>query len=288
MRRTATILILSALIICAAAVTASAQAPNSIMYQGRLTNAEGVPRTGTVDDVRFRIYLADHDSFLNAIYFETTIPIECDDNGVFTVELGPIENANAFAGGTRYLGIKVGDDDEMTPYQKLASTLYSMSTEKTPGIAAGWYEGGYITLTSTDINLDSAVISVPTDGYMVVIANAYYVPIHTTGTRDLGRFSISTTSEVLDYNTMCNVSTPANAETNTDLPLGVSVHGVYDVTPGTYTYYFVADAYTGTPRVFKAKITAMFFPTAYGTVDAIGTKAVQEQLPNTDSGNMSK
>ncbi len=288
MRRTATILILSALIICAAAVTASAQAPNTIMYQGRLTNADGVPRTGTVADVRFRIYLADHDSFLNAIYFEMTTPIECDDNGVFTVELSPIENANTFSGGTRYLGIKVGTDDEMTPYQKLASTLYSMSTEKTPGIASGYYDGSYITLTATDINLDSAVITVPTDGYMVVIANAYYVPIHATGTKDLARFTISTVSETLDYANMCNVSTPASATADADMPLAVSVHAVYDVAPGTHTYYFVADGFTGTPRAGKAKITAMFFPNAYGTVDATTAKAVEEQLPNTDSGNMSK
>ncbi|RKX28475.1 MAG: hypothetical protein DRP46_08590 [Candidatus Zixiibacteriota bacterium] len=288
MRRTAIILILAALIIFAAALNVSAQAPNTIMYQGRLTNADGTPMTGVVDDVRFRIYSGDHDAILKAIYYEQTSAIECDENGVFTIELGPITNPNATAGYARYLGIKVGTDDEMIPYQKLTSTLYSISTAEVPGIAAGWYNGGYITLTSSAINLDSAVIEVPTNGYMVVIANAYYVPSHVNGIKDLGRFTISTESELLDYNNMCNISTPADVATNSDLPLPVSVHAVYQVTPGLYTYYFTADAFSGTPRVNKARITAMFFPTAYGTVDATGTKKATEQLPNTDSGNMSK
>jgi hypothetical protein len=67
---------------------------------------------------------------------------------------------------------------------------------------------------------------------------------------------------------MANVSTPANASSDSDIPLPISLHAVYNIaSAGTYKYYFVADSWSGAPRVNKARIVAMFFPTAYGVVD---------------------
>ena len=151
-----------------------------------------------------------------------------------------------------------------------ASTITDADIFDEPGIASGHYAypSARIALTSTDINLDSAVITVPSSGYIVVIATAYYDPNHTNGTLDLARFCINTTSATISYYNMVNISTPANAETATDLPIPVCLHAVYNVgSSGTYRYYFVADSWSGSPGVTKARIVAMFFPTAYGVVD---------------------
>ncbi|UCD94406.1 MAG: hypothetical protein JSU69_11695, partial [Candidatus Zixiibacteriota bacterium] len=139
------------------ASTGRAQAPNTIMYQGRLTDAGGEPLYGDVDDVRFRIYANPETVDPNPVYYDSTATIICDTNGVFTIQLGPITDANAFAGEKRYLGIKVGTDDEMTPYQVLTSTLYSFSSAH---IADNCVTSGSIadgSITNADINASAAI-----------------------------------------------------------------------------------------------------------------------------------
>jgi hypothetical protein len=128
------------------------------MYQGRLTDADGEPLYGGVDDVRFRVYAYAETEDPNPVYYDTTATITCDTNGVFTIQLGPITDVNAFSGETRYLGIKVGTDDEMTPYQLLTSTLYSFSSAH---IADNCVTSGSIangSIMNADIN-DVAAIS---------------------------------------------------------------------------------------------------------------------------------
>ncbi|HUV36108.1 MAG TPA: hypothetical protein VMX58_04125 [Patescibacteria group bacterium] len=110
-------------------------------------------------------------------------------------------------------------------------------------------------------------INAPTSGYVVAIGSAYYQPNHVSGTKDLGRFSISRIPS-LDYANMANITTPANAPTDSDMPLPVCLHRVDAVAAGSVTYYFMANAFTGAPRVSKARLAVMFFPTAYGAVGA--------------------
>ncbi|UCD94861.1 MAG: hypothetical protein JSU69_02080, partial [Candidatus Zixiibacteriota bacterium] len=287
-----------------AALPAMSQAPNTISYQGRLTDDAGDPITSQVS-VTFSIYA---DLTGGSALYTQTLDVTPDQNGVFTVELGPI-GAAAFDGTAQYLGIEVGTEGEMTPRQVLTSAPYSMYTATIPnnsvttakiapgavtnsdlgdnavtgakvsngslydtdlgdepGIGSNYGSSSYVSLTSTDVNLTSVTITAPTTGYVIVLGSAYYVPSHVSGTKDLGRFSISRASATLDFGYLANVSTPANATTDSDMPLPVALHRTDTVIAGTVTYYFVADAYSGSPRVSKARLTAMFFPTAYGTV----------------------
>jgi len=99
------------------------QTPNTISYQGRLTNAAGQPITATTSVV-FTIYtLASGGSALDT----WTINVTPDANGIFTVELGPV-SVGTFDGSKRYLGIKAGADSEMTPRQLLTSAPYAFNT----------------------------------------------------------------------------------------------------------------------------------------------------------------
>lgn len=258
-----TIAVLAVIGFCMISLEAMAQAPNTITYQGKLTDDSGRPIT-VATDVIFAIYSG---STGGTPLYTTTLSITPDINGIFTVALGPIA-ASVFDGSARYLGITVGSDAEMTPRQLLASTPYSFNANNVPGIGSDYGSPSYISLTATDINLATVTVNVPAAGYVVVIGSAYYVPTHVSGTKDLGRFSISRSSQALDYSYLANVSTPANATTDSDMPMPVCLHRVDAVSAGSVTYYFVADAYTGSPRVNKARLAVMFFPIAYGAVGA--------------------
>jgi len=121
--RIAKVMILTVAVIAVAASGLMAQTPNTISYQGRLTNAAGQPIT-IATSVVFTIYdLASGGTVL----YTVTQSITPDANGVFTTELGPI-TPGTFDGTKRYLGIKAGADAEMTPRQLLTSAPYAFNT----------------------------------------------------------------------------------------------------------------------------------------------------------------
>jgi hypothetical protein len=109
------------------ATSGSAAVPNGITQQGRLLDSEGEPVTGELTFV-FTIY---DDPLLSEeanVLWEETQSITLDD-GYFSVRLGdggsnPFPET-LFDGTARYLGVKVGSDDEMTPRQHIASTPYA-------------------------------------------------------------------------------------------------------------------------------------------------------------------
>ncbi|WP_263429432.1 collagen-like protein [Nannocystis pusilla] len=97
--------------------------PELVTHQGRLFDANGEPISGT-QDLTFRIYDAEVDG--NEIWSET-ISIDFDE-GFFSVRLGEqlALDENVFDGSTRWLGITVGADPEMTPRAAIASVPYAM------------------------------------------------------------------------------------------------------------------------------------------------------------------
>lgn len=97
--------------------------PQMINYQGKLTDPDGALITDTVSIV-FTMY--DDSSNGTALWTETQDSVIAR-NGVFSVLLGgvnPIPDT-AFTGDVRYLGIKVGDDSEMTPRKAIVSVGYA-------------------------------------------------------------------------------------------------------------------------------------------------------------------
>ncbi len=96
-----------------------AQIPNTIGYQGYLTNSGGIP---VEDPVNMIFTLYTELSGGTPVWSEVHSGVD-PDNGLFSLSLGgsgsPIYSADL--DGDRYLGVKVGADSEMTPRQKLAS-----------------------------------------------------------------------------------------------------------------------------------------------------------------------
>jgi hypothetical protein len=97
--------------------------PQRLSFQGRLTDASGNPVSGSVS-MTFTIY--DASSGGTNLWTETqTVSVA---GGIYTVYLGSVAD---FSGLTldpsvgRWLGVKVGSDDEMTPRYLLTGSIYS-------------------------------------------------------------------------------------------------------------------------------------------------------------------
>lgn len=119
--RIAAVLLLAGLL---AGTVAQAQAPTTMVYQGRLLTAAGLPVTAATS-VTFRIFSVASGG--SALWTETR-SVTPDVNGVFTIELGTTTalTTSVFDGSVRYLGIQVSGESEMTPRQVLSSTPYAL------------------------------------------------------------------------------------------------------------------------------------------------------------------
>jgi hypothetical protein len=115
--------IVLSLIIVSSFTISSAQVPQMINYQGKLTTPAGAPVNDTLQMV-FSIY--SDEGGTNLLWTETQPTVEVL-KGVFNVLLGNVTPIpySVFDGSVRYLGVKVGGDPEITPRKKMVSVAYA-------------------------------------------------------------------------------------------------------------------------------------------------------------------
>lgn len=114
-----------AVLAAAAGTSGSARAsvPATVTQQGRLLDSSGTPITNQVNIV-FTIY----DAATAGTNLWTETHTVTPDNGYFSVQLGDTNTtaiASVFDGSTRYLGVTVGSDPEMTPRETISSVPYA-------------------------------------------------------------------------------------------------------------------------------------------------------------------
>lgn len=108
---------------------------NGFTVQGRLTTPAGQP-INTTQVFTFTLYDAPTNGNVMGQWFYTFAP---DSNGLFSVILGNISSVTNFANAL-YLGIKVGNDAEMTPRTAIGGAPFAFSLY--PGaMAKGNYSG---------------------------------------------------------------------------------------------------------------------------------------------------
>ena len=110
-------------LVAALTTLAFAAVPPMINYQGKLTKPTGAPLDMTTQMI-FCIY-ADPIT-LNPLWCDTQSAVVVE-KGVFNVLLGsqhPIPDS-VFDGNVRYLGVKVGNDAEITPRKPMVSVGYA-------------------------------------------------------------------------------------------------------------------------------------------------------------------
>ncbi|UCD18196.1 MAG: hypothetical protein JSV44_04600, partial [Candidatus Zixiibacteriota bacterium] len=155
----------------AAAVALADGAPSTILYQGRLTQDNGDPIT-VATDLTFRIYPTD--IAVSPLYTQVA-NVTPDDNGVFTIELGPLNITSHLQGTVRWLGITVGADAEMAPRQPLTSVPYAISSEHAEFVPDGSITSAKIfngTITNTDISGSAAISTTKISGTAVNLSSA--------------------------------------------------------------------------------------------------------------------
>lgn len=105
----------------------SAQVPQLINYQGKLTKATGASLDTTIQMV-FTIYADSNGT--TSLWTETQGGVKVE-KGVFNVLLGSVVpvSYSAFDGNVRYLGVKVGGDPEITPRKAMVSVAYAYRAE---------------------------------------------------------------------------------------------------------------------------------------------------------------
>ncbi len=111
--------ILTTLCTIACAANATAQVPSLINYQGRLTDSDGAPVTGSKN---FAISIYDAATNGTLLYTETIGAVTLDDNGVYSFQFGESGTSNMLA--TETIGTTVG-----------STLVYTKSLSKTPVIA---------------------------------------------------------------------------------------------------------------------------------------------------------
>ena len=148
MKRSLAILTTAALA-AIASTSADAAVPDFMTQQGRLLDATGAPINGELSFV-FSIYDAANEG---AVLWTETTNVTLSD-GFFTVQLGSATALDpaVFDGSTRYLGVRVGADEEMTPRQALVATPYAFAANRADSALTAVNATGDITPSSVSVN----------------------------------------------------------------------------------------------------------------------------------------
>lgn len=102
----------------------NAAIPDTINYQGYLTDSGGNP-VNTPRNMIFKIY----NQSGTLLWTEThnNVPV---NNGIYNVILGAVTSLGSLAFDVPYfLGVTVGTDDEMTARQALSSVAYALTAD---------------------------------------------------------------------------------------------------------------------------------------------------------------
>lgn len=134
--------IFSLALICAGFVilkSAHTAVPQLINYQGRMTHIAGDPLDTTVS-ITFTIY--DDATSGSAVWTETQAAVTVTE-GLFNVPLGSVTPLvdSVFGDTSRYLGVQIGGDTELSPRTRLVSAGYAFRIGTIDGATGGTITG---------------------------------------------------------------------------------------------------------------------------------------------------
>lgn len=109
------------------AAPAFAQAPTTLLQQGRLLNDDGEPVNGLVE-MQFTIYSS---ASGGEVLWQDEISVQLDDSGFYSVALGnqgsPLDAA-IFADGETWITVAIDGGEELSPRLKLHSVPYALNS----------------------------------------------------------------------------------------------------------------------------------------------------------------
>ncbi len=216
-------------IICILLITisTSAQVPNTINYQGRLTDASGSPVADGAYLVKFIIYDAPTaGTDLWNTGFQTINTVD----GLFSYQLGSnvVLPNGIFSDTSRYLGLTVGTDPELTPRSRFISSSYAFEAgnvawSNISSVPAGFADGvddeglsqatadaAYINATGDDM---TGSLNIYNGGILRIEASGFYGGLRTFGTDALIRTRLYSNfwGQLLLYDNTTNNTVQLNA-----------------------------------------------------------------------------
>ena len=148
----------------------SADVPDSINYQGKLTTAQGGCLNDTVS-MTFTIYSDDQGTVVDWTEIQNSVIVK---EGIFNVLLGSVNPlpASLFDGSVKYLGVKVESDDEMRPLKPMVSVAYAYRAGTADGGGGGWVDDGTVVRLADSTDQVGIGTSNPRPGYKLHLKDA--------------------------------------------------------------------------------------------------------------------
>jgi hypothetical protein len=136
MLRRSFVYVVTAMVALFLASISSADVPDSINYQGKLTTASGGCLNDTVQ-MTFTIYGDESGTIWE--WGETQTQVEVKE-GIFNVLLGSVNplSASIFDGTAKYLGVQVESDPEMSPLKPIISVAYAYRSNEADSADFAW------------------------------------------------------------------------------------------------------------------------------------------------------
>jgi hypothetical protein len=245
--------LLSALLLlpCLAAV------PGQMNYQGILKDGSGNLLTGSYAMV-FTIY--DSASGGTSLWTETqTVSVEA---GLYNIQLGSSTalSSSVFNGSTRYLGVKVGSDSEMTPRVVLVSVPYAFRAsiaDQVSGLSGSYVNFGTDEVQATDERYGLYVKANRTAGaavrygvYGATTGEGFTAGVfgfQNSGSSGAGVYGYSPTAFAVLADTDSGTAVYANSDTGTGVTASGASGGSFTSTgTNTNALYANANAVSGT------------------------------------------
>lgn len=139
-------------------------------------------------------------------------------------------------------------------------------------------DNGIVVLDGTVETLLSRTINVPYAGYVLAIATVESFAEHYTGSASSAAYGVSRTAGVFPASQDVHHSVSASASTGI-FSVPVTVHGLFPVSAGSQTFYLLAERESGGYAALNMKMTVVYLPTNYGTVDPTVASSGDDDRP---------
>jgi hypothetical protein len=164
---------------------------------------------------------------------------------------------------THFIRRDDGDDSALLPTDAISAgeILDELGTA-----SAGYPDVHQMLSEDTFYELESCTVTAPADGYALVMASAWASVLHGSDGHTQDSFGVSTSSTSLPGNQEVSVRLSDNVPGGV-YGIPVTCHGVFEVSEGANTFYFVGCKLAGTWTDFDSiQMSAVYIPSAYGDI----------------------
>ncbi len=152
-----------------------------------------------------------------------------------------------------------------------------------PGVASDTEGTATVSLDGTLQTLLSRSITAPAGGFVLVIASAQANCSHTSGVTSFATFGVSDTAGSFPVNQDVAFSIPSGLPTSASYSQPITLHGLFQVSPGPLTFFLIGDESAGSWSVNDVQLSLIYFPTNYGTVTPTLDPVVGGDVAGTES-----